>query len=130
MATTNKCDLCNICVEQNIYKCLQCPCLVLCSQCSKLHSFHNLSLTKKEGATPTMVSATTPFVDPPIPKFDWPLPMPVGCSKIYIGVTCDGCKVNPIMGMRYKCTECHNYDLCGDCKTKGTHSHHSMVYVP
>ena len=46
----------------------------------------------------------------------------------YIG--CDGCKMAPIKGERYKCDMtdmCAHYDLCGSCKANGVHSHHSMT---
>jgi len=41
---------------------------------------------------------------------------------IHSEVTCDACEVNPIVGDRHRCTVCRNYDLCGSCKEKGTHS--------
>ena len=37
---------------------------------------------------------------------------------------CDGCKIKPIENVRYKCLECDDYDLCGECEAKGVHSHH------
>jgi Zinc finger, ZZ type len=45
-----------------------------------------------------------------------------GCSRttltactIQHNIICDGCKVHPVIGVRYKCTVCHDYDLCSDC---------------
>ena len=35
------------------------------------------------------------------------------------GVSCDGCKSKEVKGFRYKCAVCDNYDLCGNCETKG-----------
>ena len=29
-------------------------------------------------------------------------------------------------GIRYKCLNCPNYDLCGSCHTKGIHSIHEL----
>jgi len=40
---------------------------------------------------------------------------------IHYNVVCDGCGMNPIQGTRYKCTVCHNYDLCGNCEGKNQH---------
>ena len=37
-------------------------------------------------------------------------------------VTCDGCRINPIIGQRYSCSTCGNYDLCSACEKKG-HEH-------
>jgi len=44
------------------------------------------------------------------------------------GVTCDGCD-KPVVGFRYKCLECADYDLCGSCETKGRHSDHNMMRI-
>eukprot|EP00164_Ancoracysta_twista_P000886 GFYU01001167.1.p1 GENE.GFYU01001167.1~~GFYU01001167.1.p1 ORF type:complete len:369 (+),score=77.82 GFYU01001167.1:130-1236(+) len=32
------------------------------------------------------------------------------------GVTCDRCKVTPIRGVRFKCSNCVAYDLCQECE--------------
>lgn len=42
-------------------------------------------------------------------------------------VTCDECKVCPIVGYRYKCLECPDYDLCHECFIKDNHKHNMMV---
>ncbi|XP_063714243.1 uncharacterized protein LOC134842028 [Symsagittifera roscoffensis] len=34
-------------------------------------------------------------------------------------VTCDQCNASPIVGTRYKCKTCPDYDLCSTCKVKG-----------
>merc|ERR1719203_473569 len=31
------------------------------------------------------------------------------------GVSCDGCGATPLLGPRFKCENCHDYDLCGNC---------------
>lgn len=43
-------------------------------------------------------------------------------------VTCDGCE-GPVRGLRYKCTECPDYDLCAGCKSTGLHSQHVMITI-
>jgi len=49
-------------------------------------------------------------------------------AVIHEGVTCDGCSQSPIVGARFKCTVCHDYDLCEKCEAKGTHdSSHPLV---
>ena len=35
--------------------------------------------------------------------------------------TCDGCGVGPIVGVRFHCTQCFNYDLCEECEKKDLH---------
>jgi len=45
------------------------------------------------------------------------------------GITCDGCDLN-IKGIRYKCTECYDFDLCEVCQEKGIHpSGHEMITI-
>lgn len=42
---------------------------------------------------------------------------------IHETVTCDGCGKYPIVGHRYKCIICHNFDFCERCEEKGDHPH-------
>ncbi|CAF1163296.1 unnamed protein product [Rotaria sordida] len=37
-------------------------------------------------------------------------------------VICDGCQMSPLIGQRYSCPICGNYDLCSACEKKG-HEH-------
>ena len=43
-------------------------------------------------------------------------------NEIHQSVGCDGCKLRPVQGIRYKCVECPNFDLCEVCEAKGVHS--------
>jgi len=44
------------------------------------------------------------------------------CSKpIHRGVVCDGCDIFPIVGVRYKCNECEDFDFCQTCYEKSQH---------
>lgn len=38
-------------------------------------------------------------------------------------VTCDGCGVAPIVGFRYKCIICNDFDFCDKCESAGNHPH-------
>ncbi len=42
---------------------------------------------------------------------------------VHYGVQCDACSQYPVVGIRYKCKECKDYDLCQNCFAKGIHSH-------
>jgi len=42
---------------------------------------------------------------------------------IHPSVTCDGCKINPIVGNRYKCTVCEDFDYCESCEEKNSETH-------
>jgi hypothetical protein len=44
--------------------------------------------------------------------------MPSGLSFVHSGVTCNECKAHPVIGIRYKCTEREDYDLCEFCERK------------
>merc|ERR1712047_203703 len=35
----------------------------------------------------------------------------------------------PVIGFRYKCVECPDYDLCGKCEAKGFHPGHNMMRI-
>jgi len=48
----------------------------------------------------------------------------------HVGVICDGCNRSPIVGVRYKCLECFDYDLCESCADRQLiHSHHVMAKI-
>jgi len=41
----------------------------------------------------------------------------------HFGVECDGCKAAPLVGPRFKCPACPDYDLCGNCYTRKLELH-------
>jgi len=51
-----------------------------------------------------------------------------GHSAAHVGVQCDNCNVVPIVGNRYKCLVCHNFDLCEACESSGVHpQNHELI---
>lgn len=40
---------------------------------------------------------------------------------IHRGVTCNGCGINPIRGIRYRCSNCVDFDLCEHCEAAESH---------
>jgi hypothetical protein len=36
-------------------------------------------------------------------------------EQVHTGITCDQCGMSPIRGIRYRCSVCADYDLCGNC---------------
>ena len=49
------------------------------------------------------------------------------CNTVHNGIKCNKCFKEPIVGYRYKCSICNNYNLCEECEEKngqtGEHSH-------
>ncbi|XP_063784604.1 sequestosome-1 [Pseudophryne corroboree] len=50
-------------------------------------------------------------------------------NVVHPNVTCDGCD-SPVVGNRYKCLTCPDYDLCSACEGKGIHQEHNMIMFP
>jgi len=48
---------------------------------------------------------------------------------VHAGVICDGCSASPITGIRYKCANCPDYDLCQVCETKSGLHDPSHVFL-
>ena len=50
-----------------------------------------------------------------------PRPVVIDASRldVHIGFSCDGCGKPVIVGIRWKCLVCENYDLCDDCHGSG-----------
>lgn len=42
-------------------------------------------------------------------------PLPTTSGIKHDGTMCDTCRQQPIIGIRWKCAECTNYDLCTTC---------------
>lgn len=41
---------------------------------------------------------------------------------------CDGCRMQPIYGMRWKCADCPDYDLCSMCYHGDKHQLRHQFY--
>lgn len=48
---------------------------------------------------------------------------------IWKSVRCDGCQRAPLVGLRYKCKACPDYDLCETCKNATDHEHHEFILI-
>jgi len=52
-------------------------------------------------------------------------------NVVHSRVTCDGCGMTPIRGMRYKCCSCPDYDLCQNCMRNAASIHDaSHMFMP
>jgi hypothetical protein len=62
------------------------------------------------------------------PKPTKPNPTPAP-QAVHFHITCDGCNQKPLLGPRFKCLDCPDYDLCLRCKeTAGPHQHPSHKF--
>jgi hypothetical protein len=43
------------------------------------------------------------------------------CTVVHTGIYCDACRQAEIVGTRYKCKRCFQYDLCEGCYEGGKH---------
>ena len=50
-------------------------------------------------------------------------------EAVFYGVQCDSCSKKPIVGVRFKCLSCDNFDLCPTCEEKGVHAHHVFAKI-
>jgi hypothetical protein len=58
-----------------------------------------------------------------------PMPEDAGSAPVtHPGVVCDGCQ-GSIFGSRFKCTVCHDFDLCATCEGKGMHAKHDLARI-
>ena len=45
-------------------------------------------------------------------------------DSVHTAVQCDGCEMFPMIGPRYKCAVCKDYDVCVECYADGIHVEH------
>ena len=70
-----------------------------------------------EGKTPLKRSKTS--IDPgPVKttKTDF------GSGEVHVGVKCDGCGVSPVVGPRWSCKDCGDFDYCNACYHTEVHA--------
>jgi len=55
---------------------------------------------------------------PPPPGPPGQKPRDFGPPPRHVGTTCDGCQERDFMGVKYRCLNCKDYDLCEKCYTR------------
>ncbi|XP_076025859.1 sequestosome-1 isoform X2 [Genypterus blacodes] len=82
-------------------------------------------------AFPPFAFGLPPHGPPPphgVPPHHGPPPHHVPTPTLHPNVTCDGCE-GSVVGTRFKCTVCPNYDLCSQCQAKGVHTEHALLPI-
>ncbi len=54
-------------------------------------------------------------------------------KPIHNGISCNGCGIKSIIGCRYKCAVCQNFDFCEKCEEKYSEKHEHpfiKIYYP
>ena len=55
------------------------------------------------------------------------------CSTIHNNIKCENCLIIPIVGVRFKCCICENYNLCVNCEEKNSylhfHEHNNFILI-
>lgn len=76
---------------------------------------------EKDGDHDSVVASPISFA-----KEDPPKPM----GPTHNDCLCDGCKTNEnIIGIRWKCLRCADYDLCDKCHSTGAHEHSEFLKI-
>ena len=53
-----------------------------------------------------------------------------GRGVVHKGIRCDGCGLHPIVGWRFKCTICDDYNLCENCEENiGSKHNHPLLKI-
>ncbi|KAM9849446.1 sequestosome-1 [Aulostomus maculatus] len=89
--------------------------------CMKDATFRVFVREKREHRRDFPLHAFPPFTFIPPPPHAPP-------PALHPNVTCDGCE-GPVVGTRFKCSICPNYDLCSACQARGTHTEHALLPI-
>lgn len=135
------CDGCNNTVRGNRYKCLDCPDYDYCETCFtsadvptsvEVHRIsHSFVRIKSPGDY--LYSGHSSRANRGYHSH-YLAPNPSYPTSLHTGVMCDGidCRNSDqnIVGVRYKCLSCHDFDLCAACEASPKNAHdpsHPMI---
>jgi len=119
---------CDGCAKRNFsgarFKCLDCIDFDFCADCMssslirEKHAVdHDFWPIERPGETGSWAAARAkrqairqapPHLPPDFPSFP-------SLEKVHNGIHCDGCRKQNIVGVRYKCLQCADFDFCDFC---------------
>ena len=116
---------CNECKKNNItgirYKCKECKDFNLCEECYKnksdQHKHKNFEQITKSVYIPIQKNVERKSM-----KYHQR-------GIMHKGIQCSNCGMLPLLGFRYKCTICDNYNLCENCQDSGVSVKHNHPMV-
>ncbi|KAK8783893.1 hypothetical protein V5799_009742 [Amblyomma americanum] len=113
------CDTCEQCpIIGTRWKCALCVEYDLCTTCY-LRGMHNLDhvflRVEVPGGTADMVASRKGSGNLPVENVQFK-------DVIFSGINCNGCDKRGIVGARWKCDQCIDYDLCTSCYVANAHS--------
>ncbi|PIL31453.1 hypothetical protein GSI_06154 [Ganoderma sinense ZZ0214-1] len=124
--TVHKNVRCDFCGKQDIkgtrYKCLQCPDFDWCNACMS---------SPKAWEAHTASHAFFPIhTMEEFPHFCLVKDSRRRRQLVHSNITCDGCKQKNIVGVRHKCLQCEDFDLCDMCvSSANTRREHDVAHV-
>ncbi|RIA93492.1 hypothetical protein C1645_762407 [Glomus cerebriforme] len=99
------CDSCGATISGIRYKCGHCADFDLCGFCIGANHDDNHAFLKIR--SPVHIDSNVVLLSP---FRHYP------SSLIHSGIYCDICGKSPICGIRYKCGNCRDFDVCGKCE--------------
>ncbi|TCD64312.1 hypothetical protein EIP91_004259 [Steccherinum ochraceum] len=134
------CDTCDATIIGVRHKCLDCDDYDLCTEClsnpaqRELHSLsHSFFPITDAGDKSTYERVrnernTLPAIQVPGPApRTQPDPRSENFPQIHTDVICDCCD-ETVVGSRFKCLDCADFDLCGSCVVMGARDHHNLSH--
>jgi hypothetical protein len=121
------CDGCQSrCIQDDRYRCLQCLNFDLCGECFEKRfekdSHHSGHIYVHFKTPNELFNESIVNINKEVIKRRF-------ASVEHTGINCDDCPTNPIVGIRFKCDTCPNYDLCLTCvEQKLTTLQHEVIH--